>query len=137
MYKHPLFIFWSLLLVAITMLHLVALELYLYWVYSWFDIMMHFLGGLFIGLSTLWFFLQSGYVRMRQSLRNVILIAGSSIILVGVGWEIFEVLAGIPIEENFALDTTIDLIMDAIGAFVAGYVFTKLYITTHDEKNGE
>jgi len=129
MHTHPLFISWSLLLVVVAALHIFALEFSLYWLYSWFDIMVHFLGGVFVGLSALWFFFQSGYTMTRQSIQNVILVAGGSIIFIGVGWEIFEVLAGIPIEENFVLDTIIDLIMDALGTFIAGFIFVKVYLT--------
>jgi glycopeptide antibiotics resistance protein len=47
-----------------------------------------------------------------------------AIILVGIGWEIFELSTGIPREENFVFDTTLDLIMDLIGACV-GWWYTK------------
>jgi len=89
--------------------------------------MMHFLGGLFVGLSTLWFFFTSGYVQLNQRVRNVILVAGVSIVLVGIGWEIFEIVAGVPREDNFIIDTVVDLTMDALGAAVAVFMFIKLY----------
>ena len=127
MYANPLFISWTILLTMIAILHVTALEFFLYWLYPWFDIMMHFLGGLFVGLSALWFFFQSGYVRINQSIWNIIIVSVSSIILIGVGWEIFEVMAGVPIIGNYILDTATDLVMDVIGVTVATFVFTKIY----------
>ncbi len=133
MYKHPLFISWAILLVCIVALHIVALQFFLYWMYSWFDIMMHFLGGLFVSLMTLWFFFESGYVNIYRSIQNVVIIAGGSIVFIGIGWEILEVLAGIPIEENFISDTVTDLIMDVIGASIAIFIFIKLFL--HKKEN--
>ncbi len=127
MYANPLFISWTILLTMIAILHVTALEFFLYWLYPWFDIMMHFLGGLFVGLSALWFFFQSGYVMINQSIWNIIIVSVSSIILIGVGWEIFEVMAGVPIIGNYILDTATDLVMDVIGVTVATFVFTKIY----------
>ena len=131
MYKPPLFISWTLLLVFIAALHIVALEFFLYWIYPWFDIMMHLLAGLFVSLCALWFFFESGYIHINKNIRNVIFVVGVSITFVGVGWEIFEVLAGVPIEKDFVLDTAIDLLMDVLGAFIAVCIFTKMYITKH------
>jgi hypothetical protein len=101
--------------------------------YSWFDIMMHFLGGLFVALSALWFFFESGYIHLHKSIKNVVLVAVGSIILIGVSWEVFELLAGVPIENNFALDTTIDAIMDGLGAALAAFIFIKIYIKDNIE----
>ncbi len=127
MYRNPLFISWVLILVLIAVLHIIALEFFLYWIYSWFDILMHFLGGLFVVLSALWFFFQSGYVRINQNIRNIIIVSVSSIVLIGVSWEIFEVIAGVPIEDNYILDTITDLIMDVVGTIVATFAFVKIY----------
>ncbi|MCW9054467.1 MAG: hypothetical protein OQJ98_00595 [Candidatus Pacebacteria bacterium] len=127
MHKHPLFILWFMLLVMIAVLHASAIEFYLYWTYSWFDTMMHFLGGLLVGLASLWLFFESGYICVARSLTKTLLVAGGAIVIVGVGWEVFEVLAGIPIENNYVLDTTTDLAMDALGTIFAVIFFTTIY----------
>lgn len=134
MYRHPLFIVWFSLLVGIALLHSAALEFFFYWTYSWFDILMHFLGGLFIGLSALWFFFESGYVTAKKHTRAVFIIAGSATLLIGVSWEIFEVVAGVPIEDNYALDTAIDLFMDMLGSLVAAYAYARMYLNTRGSK---
>lgn len=96
--------------------------------------MMHFLGGLFVGLSALWFFFTSGYTQLSLRVRNIVLVAGFSIILIGIGWEIFEILAGIPREDNFITDTITDLTMDALGTSIAVIIFTKLFMNKNKEK---
>lgn len=128
MLRHPLFIFLFSLLIVIATLHFVALEFFLYRSYPWFDIMMHFLGGIFISLSALWFFFESEFVLFKKTYTRVFLTAIVSIVVIGVGWEIFEVVAGIPIEENFILDTTVDLGVDVLGMLIGYLVFIKLYM---------
>jgi hypothetical protein len=48
----------------------------------------------------------------------------SVVIVMSLAWEIFELAAGVPIEENFALDTAIDLTMDVFGGIV-GYAIAR------------
>lgn len=49
---------------------------------------------------------------------------------IAFGWELFELWAGMPREANFAFDTTIDLIMDALGG-ICGYFLAKR-VVAHD-----
>ena len=128
MYRHPLFIVWFLILLLIALVHNAAQAFSLYWLFSWLDILMHFLGGIFIGLSTLWFFFESGYVSIERNLRNIARVTAAAIIGIGIGWEIFEVVAGIPIEDNYVLDTIIDVGMDILGSFVAAYAYARVYL---------
>jgi len=41
--------------IIIAFLHQSAVALYWYWSVPWFDIVMHFLGGLWVGTCALWF----------------------------------------------------------------------------------
>ena len=133
MYRHPLFIFIFALMSLIALLHTAATELFLYWLYPWFDTLVHFLGGLFIGLSALWLFFESRYFALERSALRAFLVTLGAIIVVGVGWEIFELVAGIPIEDNFVADTITDLSMDVLGAMLGYLAFKKLYLSvTHD-----
>ncbi|KND46986.1 MAG: putative membrane protein (4 TMH) [Parcubacteria bacterium C7867-004] len=86
-----------------------AITDFLYWRYTWFDIVMHFLGGLTIGLALVALIGS----RFRPVWFLVLMIA------VAVGWEVFEALVGIPREANFKLDTALDLLMDTLGALLA------------------
>lgn len=54
--------------------------------------------------------------------KYIILIALFFALVIGVFWEIFEYYTGLSIvEANFWQDTLTDLLMDSIGAIVAGY----------------
>ena len=117
-----------LLALVISTLHIAALEHAWYYHFPWFDLVPHFLGGLFIGASALWIAFFSNYpcVSLTWTRKNGAAITLSAIIFFGVGWEIFEVFAGIPIEKNYALDTTLDLCMDMLGAISAFGIFSKI-----------
>ncbi len=86
---------------------------FLYWRFEWFDILMHFLGGLAIATFLIGFF-----VTKQRALLIALFFA------IAIGWEIFEVLVGSPREANYALDTVMDLIMDTIGGALA-YIAAK------------
>lgn len=113
---------------VIATIHFVALEFYLYWVFPWLDILMHLLGGVWVSLISLWIFFESGYIKLPRTLPNTVYVAVVSIIFVAISWEIFELAASVPIEANFALDTTVDLIMDAIGAFIGWFYFKHVFL---------
>lgn len=98
--------------------------------------MMHFLGGIFVGLMSLWFFFESGYIRVDKSIQNIVIIAGGAFVFIGVGWEVFEVLAGIPIEENYVSDTITDLGMGFLGTSTAVFIFIKLFLSK-EKDHGE
>lgn len=85
-----------------------AVENFIFWKYVWFDLPMHFLGGLALGV------LAVGIINTRN-VRYFIL----SLLLAFVGWEVFEYVFGVPREANYAFDTSIDIVMDTLGALVA------------------
>ncbi len=127
MMKKGLFIFIFFLILLIAGLNQLAIDLLLYWKIWWFDIMMHFLGGLWIGLASLWIYLFSGYFDSFKSFKNkdwetILIISILSVFVVGVGWEIFEFIFEIDFSNNYIWDTTSDLIMDFVGSFVAASV---------------
>ena len=61
--KRYLLLYNFILIVLIAILNKAALSFFLYWKFWWFDIMMHFLGGLWIGGIVLWLYYLSGYVK--------------------------------------------------------------------------
>ena len=91
-------------------------EIYqVYWLFSWFDIPMHIMGGFMVGS-----FAQTGLDYLRSSNlinKNRTILIASAVIFVGVVWEMVEWRAGItdglgPISR---LDTIKDVIDDIIG----------------------
>ena len=81
----------------------------------WWDIPMHFLGGLWAGLFGLWFF-----KRLKKSapISTAITVA----ICIGISWEIFEYSFAVArsVFMSYPIDTAKDLLMDTLGGITAG-----------------
>jgi len=119
--KSGLFALFALVLV-IGILETIALRFHLYWTLGWFDIMMHFLGGVWVAFAALWCLLFFPYHGERVSNRLWLYgITLGATLVVGVLWEVFEYLFGIAIlgDGAYAVDTTLDLTMDLLGALAA------------------
>lgn len=100
---------------AVFVLNDIAQTHFLYWRLWWFDIMMHFLGGVAVGGLTVWLALR---VRPLISPKALALLTLASILVIGVGWEVFEYATGMfDGVDNIVGDTVLDIIMDIIGAF--------------------
>lgn len=90
--------------IAIALLEQWALGSYLYWRYVWFDVPMHLLGGLTIGTFL---------VPLLGQFRPILYVLGFAVI--ALGWEVFEFAFVARREANFIFDTSLDLLMDALG----------------------
>lgn len=101
---------------ALAGIHLYALAHFWYWYYPWLDVPVHFLGGAFMATAVVGVL---GRCKPRTFLS--IVAAGA------VGWELFELLVNVEREANFVLDTSLDLLMDALG-IVIGYAAARLSI---------
>jgi len=101
----------------LAVVHAIAMKLYLYWNLWWFDLPMHFLGGIVVALLV--FTLKDLRLVSRQLLKpfKVIII----VFLVAVTWELYELWAGTLMESNYIFDTALDLIMGLLGGIV-GYL---------------
>ncbi len=115
------------LIVLLGVLHVMASLFYFYWDIWWFDSVMHFLGGLSLGFFFLWVWLSSGVFEIRvPSKREAFLTSLIFVMVVGIGWEVFEYVHGLTQStEAYPLDTFHDLVSDFIGATVAGLVGRK------------
>ena len=134
--KKQLLIFNIGLVFLIAVLNKIALNFFLYWRFWWFDILMHFLGGLWVGIIILWLYYYSGYIkRPIESKKYVFWLSVISVIIVGLGWEIFEFIIEVDFSNNYVGDTLLDLIMDTIGAVVAFWVIIKARIVEESKKN--
>jgi hypothetical protein len=85
-----------------------------YWRYLWFDTVMHFLGGLALA---------SFGIALLDKHRALVFLAG--MLAIAVGWELFELAINAEREANFAFDTSLDLLMDALGMSLA-YLAARL-----------
>lgn len=121
-----LFTLQALVLVTTAVLHAAGLYLYLQWYFWWYDIMLHFLGGLWVALMFQWY--------AHKERRMVFIIPTILVVIVvGTGWELFEVMIGSPREANFAFDTSLDILMDVLGGIV-GYAWASYLLANSASK---
>ena len=110
-------VFFLVLFSVLASIHIIALKLFLYWKFSWFDIPMHFLGGVVVTLGLFTLYDLKFLIKERHlQLFPVILI----VFAVALAWEVYEILIGVPIDENYVIDTLTDLSMGLFGGLV-GY----------------
>ena len=107
--------------------HLIALAFYFYWTLWWFDIMMHFLGGIIGGFITIWFLFDSDiFYTHVPSGKETALLAFAVVLMVAVLWEVFEYKAGLTgSEPRYISDVFSDLAFGTLGATLAGMVAAK------------
>lgn len=97
----------------------IAIAESLYWRFWWFDIPMHFAGGLWAGLCAAW-------IRTYRNERFSIMWCLVFALVIGIGWEIFEYSEGIAggYHINYHVDTLKDIVFDLLGA-AAAYVVAR------------
>lgn len=88
-----------------------------FWYYSiwYFDTIMHFLGGFWIGLVSLYIFSPQD-VSIKLILKVLL-----SIFCIGIGWEVYEILVNDVLAKNpfDRLDTLSDIFFDLFGGLCA------------------
>lgn len=133
--KNKLLLFSFIAIITVTSAHFLAMSFYLYWTFWWFDNVTHFLGGLSMGLF--WFFVFQKIYRFKAEPKfaGVVLIVVSIVLVIGIGWEIFEYMFDIATPsrgETYWQDTSYDLISDVVGALAASLIIykNKLYSFT-------
>lgn len=98
-------------------IHIIALQLFLYWKFQWLDIPMHFLGGIVVALGLFTLHDLKLVIKKRHlQIFPIVLL----VLTVAMLWEVYELLIGIPIESNYVVDTLTDLSMGLLGGLV-GY----------------
>lgn len=108
-------------LCATALMHWVGSEYALYWVYQWWDVPTHMLGGLTAGL---WFVAVS--FRLKLSFRQATFFILGLTFAVGVAWEIWEAIAGLGGGwGGYWFDTIKDLCDDMLGALGAWAAFSR------------
>jgi hypothetical protein len=119
------------LVVLIAVLNYYAYQFYWYWEFWWFDIIMHTLGGIFIASFSLWyyFFSKAEAIQIVSLKIRVFMVSLLSIVVVGIGWELFEfsVDTFITLSRHDSVDTASDLFFDALGGSFAVLIFSLMY----------
>ena len=105
----------SLLIVFIYALNLLANKFYLYSGLWYFDILMHFAGGFWLGLVVFWYFWPE---EVSVVFLNKLILG---VLVVGVGWEFFELffVNYIALNDFNMVDTLSDICFDLSGGLVA------------------
>jgi len=117
------------LVLIIFLLNYLAMKFYWYYSIWYFDILMHFLGGIWLGFAFLYLF------SIEKITFNLILKILFVTLLIGIGWEIFEILIDNFITGKYFnyLDTISDLLFDLAGSLFVVFYFLKRAMS--NEKN--
>lgn len=99
----------------------------LFWIWWWYDIPMHFLGGMVIGSFSLWFFgrLQENSPYFSRISLN--LLVALSVLVIGSAWEIYEYTYQLTFNGmiSYPVDTIKDFILDFAGAAAVLYWYIR------------
>jgi len=121
MLKQPLFKEFAIISAVVATLHTIATYLDWYDSVHELDSLLHFLAGVMVASFFIWFYFYSGFFRPTNFNKSeYFLIALLGTLLVGVSWEIFELIMGITgvTRVQYAFDTSLDVTMDTLGALV-------------------
>lgn len=98
----------------------------LYWSVWWFDVLMHFLGGAWAGLLLLSLSRYAPKPLRRFLPAEKHWFYYLAILAIGVGWEFYEVMVGLIVTpEPYPIDTSIDIVMDLLGAWGIRKIYMK------------
>ena len=99
-----------------------------YWYYSiwWLDMLMHFLGGFWVGLFFVYVFYN------KNTFSKQLLAVIFCVLLFGILWEFFEFFMNVIAHDSFdILDTLSDIFFDLAGGFSAiFYCYKKIMPTS-------
>ena len=98
--------------------HVFATITSLYWYYPWFDVVMHFWGGLLIVLGVR--VLNHLQLVKKTNKRTVFGIA----LLMMLAWEVFEYTIGFVSQSTYLFDTIKDIFVGGLGV-LTGYLILK------------
>jgi uncharacterized membrane protein len=128
MLKQKPFPFSFLILAVLIILHLVGSYYSWYWKYPSFDIVIHVLSGLWVGLIILWLASILGQINSLKEYKvKSFLIAFLSAVLIGVVWELVENFWQLTFirDSQYGLSTALDILNDAIGGILAYLYFVR------------
>lgn len=136
MLKQKLFIEQFILIAVFAVFHHLALKFYFYWTFWWFDIFMHFFGGVWIALFFVWFLFFSNFSKFikmninKIKNRKIFFVSILVVLVAGLLWEVFEVYANlVSVQEyGYAFDTSLDLVMDLTGGAMAFVCIKRKYL---------
>lgn len=119
--RYPLVLL--ILLVAIAIVNYLAVLNSWYWKMRWFDMPMHFAGGMWLGATMLWWKFFSGVDIAPQRTADMFLWAIAGAFIVGLGWEVYEGVVALLTKGymNGLADTLSDILLDLLGALTVSF----------------
>lgn len=113
--------------------HMNALKGFWYWRVTWFDSIVHILGGMVSALIIAFVF--SLFVRgedWRSSHNTLAALVLFGVLAIGIAWEVFEYLFNVAFDPGDGMDTIRDLFMDIAGGLVV-YGLLRRMIFKHSQ----
>jgi hypothetical protein len=113
--------------IVLFVLHFIAMENSWYFLYFWFDILMHVFGGFTITLALFLILERIPFAQMMSQTYFLFLVL-FFLFVAGAAWEVFEYWTDILfLKIGFdSIDTFADLVNDMFGSFIAmWYIFRK------------
>lgn len=105
----------ALLVILIALINFAATKFHWYYSLWWFDMPMHFLGGMWVGMFLIWYLVHEEF--SVESIGRVIL----GVFIIGIAWEVLEFVLNEAIARDAydLKDTLSDIFFDLSGAFTA------------------
>jgi hypothetical protein len=115
------------LIFIIFILNFLAQKFYLYFSIWWFDMPMHFLGGLWLGFFFLWILSYKDTVLKLDVLSVLKTLSG--VLVLGIFWELFEFYFINHMAENpfNVLDTVSDIFFDIAGGLLGVFYYFRRF----------
>ncbi len=112
----------------IALLHILSLKFSWYYFLKWFDVPIHILGGFWVTVTSFWTFIKYNRVETIPNKKNSILIMLISVLIIGILWEIFELVSGNTSlnVRNYWQDTFTDVASGFVGGIVANIYFSRI-----------
>lgn len=110
----------TILFVVIGILNFIGNKIFLYWTTWWYDMILHFLAGVVIGMTVI-LFLQTFSKAFESDKKNVIVASVLFALFIGLLWEYFELYFEITSFNDgmqYVTDTTSDIILDTLGGYL-------------------
>jgi hypothetical protein len=129
MTKTTLFKTASILLFILAVLFFASVKFYLDWFYWWYDMLLHFLGGVIVGMFSLVIIKKTIDFSTWTNKKVVIRVLFSTLV-VGLLWEFLELSVGTTSFSDgmaYVTDTSSDLILDLIGGLVGSLYGIKIW----------
>lgn len=117
---HPRVIIFLIISSVFALVHIFAIATFTYWKVWWFDSVMHFWGGILLGLGV-----HALCTFSRIHIKPTLPVVLAVLVLATGSWEVFEWYAGLWDADTYVVDTTKDVILGFSGGLLAHIFLSK------------